>query len=117
MTTGTITAVGRGSIESDISVYDLARWKPITPEEYVREMSRIAADLNDGVFETETETLPDGRTRLSLNTDVVASVVGAKSGYSPYLTVLYDPETDKSTTFRRTDVRLELDSHRVTHRS
>jgi hypothetical protein len=111
------TAVQTQSNKPTMGVFDLSRWKPCTPEDYLRYMSLVAAisaeyDDQPGV-ESIVEALPDGRTRMYVEAETVYIPSGEKAGYVPYILTIYDPETNKTTSFRRTDVCLpgELTQH------
>lgn len=99
-------------------MFHLTKWKPIPHPDYVTMIGEISLTIlgSDGqVTEDEVEIKtylqcddPGRQFCLVTTAPVVKYVEGGSPAVflEPYLMIVFDPETAKSTCFRRTDVHL-----------
>lgn len=105
--------------EQTIGVYDLARWKPITFEQFANELLAASIHIGDLVdVPLKAEGVDETRSRLVAYADVrlrVGADYSAPPSHEPYLMVMGNPlaEADrngntgiKTVCFIRTDVDL-----------
>jgi len=95
------------------NVYDVANWRPITPERFLEELCTafMTADEPETITLTIDPTLPDGRSRI-----VVGAACDGRGTrpedrtmeIHPYLMILHQPEGGKTHAFVRTDLELDL---------
>jgi predicted Zn-dependent protease len=90
-----------------IDTFDVANWRPITPQSYVEELAEASATLDEPEqLVTKCVQLPDTRMRLVTYAHVLLNVDPPdgepQSDVMPYLMVMADLESGKSHCFMTT---------------
>ena len=94
---------------SNLSIYDLARWKPLSADRFIEEMVVMTQDLQEELVVT-TEYLADGRVRIAYHAEVRERGINGKISDQPYMITISDPSDNRSRPMAmvRTDVDLNL---------
>jgi hypothetical protein len=98
----------------EMSIFDLTRWKPITPAQYVDELGSCFLTGDDPeMIETKVDNMVANGTAFRLVTWATCSNIDGvnEPEVVPYLLVLFYPEGAKerhNLCFKRTDVTLAL---------
>ena len=90
-------------------IYDLADWRPITPEHYLEELGACTLTIGEpNELKVVVETLDDERVRIVTHAEICTGRDddGVPTGeLGPYLMMLYSPEggaVTKPKCFKRT---------------
>jgi len=96
-----------------LGMFDLTRWKPITPVQYIDEFGSLFLTIDEPEeVKTTSETLPSGAIRCVTSATVLYP--GNRepvAEFEPYLLMIFYPESDHqrpNLCFKRTDVELAL---------
>lgn len=91
----------------ELSMFDFARWKPVTPEMFLSHFGEAAFTVSGGEpIATEAEDMPNGTIRMVVYAKMQSLHDRKHIAVEPYLVVLYNPENRKhSVAMMRTDAQ------------